>query len=326
MTTVIFGGAGFIGLNIAEHLLTRGSAVTLFDANDIPPEALDHFATLAGPLTVLRGSTQDPGSIRQAFEHPCDSVIYGAALTADARRDASDPEQIIDVNLTGFIRALRAARDAGVRRVINLSSAAAYGNAAFSDHPLHEETTHADPVGFYALTKYASEKAALRLGNLWGLDIRSVRLSGIYGRWEQKTKARDTPSPHFQVMQQALLDKPALFARHDQRDWVYAPDIATQIVTILDAAHLRFPLYNLSSGRIDSAFEWGCQLATLRPGFECRLVQGDERPTIDLFASKDRQRLDIGRLTADTDIELPFDSKQSVADYYAWSRSNPWAF
>ncbi len=326
MTTVIFGGAGFIGLNIAEHLLARGSAVTVFDASVMPPEALDHFATLPGALTVLQGSTQDTDSISQAFSGKVDGVIFGAAITAGSKRDATDPEQIIDVNLTGFIRVLRAARDAGVRRIINLSSAAAYGNAAFGDHSLNEETTAADPVSLYALTKFSSERVARRLGDLWSMDIRSVRLSGIYGRWEQITRVRDTPSPHFQIIQHAFAGKPALFARRDQRDWVYAPNIATMIVTVLDAAKLDFSLYNLSSGIVESAFDWGCKFAEHMQSFECRLVTGGETPTVDLFASEDRQPLDITRLTTDTNFEMPFNADQSVGDYYSWARTNGWAF
>lgn len=326
LNTVIFGGAGFIGLNVTEYLLERGSAVTVFDAGDMAVEARHYLSSLPGTLSVIKGSTQDPEAINLAFQQPVDGVIFGAAITAGATRDAADPEQIIDVNLTGFIRVLRAAQAAGVKRVINLSSASAYGNAAFSDQPLNEETTIADPVSLYALTKFSSERAAIRLGELWNMDIRSVRLSGIYGRWEQITSARDTPSPHFQIMRQALSGKPALFARHDQRDWVYAPNIAHLIVTILDTPKLNFSLYNLSSGLVESAYEWGRQLANFSRGFECRLIEEGETPTIDLHSSKDRQRLDIARLAADTNFAPPFRTQQTVEDYYTWAGSNGWAF
>lgn len=326
MTTVIFGGAGFVGLSIAENLLSRGSPVTVFDANDVPPKAHEYLTSLPGTFTVLRGSIQDPEAIARAFQQPVDGVIYGAAITAGATRDASDPEQIVDVNLMGFIRVLRAARDAGVRRVVNLSSAAAYGNAAFGDQPLNEETTPPDPLGLYALTKFSSERAGQRLGDLWKMDIRSVRLSAIYGRWEQVTNVRDTPSPHFQIMRLALMNKPALFARRDRRDWVYAPNIANQITAILDASTLNFSLYNLSSGCVESAFDWGCELANHKKDFECRLIRDGETPTVDLFALEDRQPLDITRLTADTDLALQFDTKESVSDYYSWACNNRWAF
>ncbi len=326
LTTIIFGGAGFVGLNIAERLLERGSAVTVFDASDIPSAALRYFETLPGSLTLIKGNIQEPESIAQAFQQPTDGVVYGAAITADAKRDAEVPEQIIDVNLTGFIRVLRAARSAGVRRVVNLSSVAAYGNSVFSDQPLNEQTTIADPASLYALTKYATERVALRLGELWKMDIRSVRLSAIYGRWEQKTNVRDTPSPQFQIMQKALSGEPALFSRRDERDWVYAPNIATMIVSILDASKLNFSLYNLSGPSVESAFDWGCQLAEQTQSFECRLIKGDEVPTIDMYSAKDRQRLDISQLTKDIDFTLPFHVGQSVSDYYAWAKNNSWAF
>lgn len=326
MTTVIFGGAGFIGLSIAETLLERGSPVTVFDSGPIPPGALESLSSLPGSLSVLRGDILDPDSIRGAFEQPVDSMIYGAAITADEKRDASDPEQIVEVNLVGFIRALRAARDGGVRRVINLSSVGAYGAAALGDGPLDEKKTKADPVSFYSITKFASERAGARLGGLWDMDVRSVRLSGVFGRWERKTHVRDTPSPHFQVMRQALKGEPALFARRDERDWVYASDVAQAVTLILDAPDLRCPLYNVSSGAMLSAFEWGRRLAGLRPGFECRLIENGETPTIDQYGPGDRQPMEIARLVADTGYAPRFDAYQSVEDYDAWARANDWAF
>lgn len=326
LTTVIFGGAGFIGLNMAEHLLEQNLSVIVFDAAPIPVEAFERLSSLPGRLTFVQGSILDPASIRSAFAKPVDSIVYGAAITADAKRDAADPEQIIEVNLVGLVHALRAARDAGVRRVINLSSVGAYGDACFGDKPLEEDATKADPISLYSLTKFGSERAGARLGHLWDMDVRSVRLSGIFGRWEQKTGVRDTPSPHFQIMQRALKGEPALFARRDQRDWTYSRDVAHAVATLIDAPDLGHGLYNMSGNGVESAFDWGQGLADIRPGFECRLIEKGETPTIDLYGPEDRQPMDISRLIADTGYVPQFNTAQSLEDFDSWARLNAWAF
>jgi UDP-glucose 4-epimerase len=323
---VVFGGSGFIGLAVAEHLLQRGSAVTVFDANPIPPQAFGYLSSLPGDLVFVLGDIRDPAMIERAFDEKVDGVVYGTAVTADAKRDANDPELIIQVNLVGFIGALRAARDSGVRRVVNLSSVGAYGDAAFGDGLLNEEATRADPVSFYALTKFGSERAGARLADLWDMDVRSVRLSGIFGPWERKTDVRDTPSPHFQVMRQALKGEPALFSRSEGRDWTYAADAAAAVAAVLDAPNPDHALYNIASGAVVSALEWGRRLAALRPGFECRRCEAGEAPTIDLYGPVDRQPMDIERLTTDFGFVPRFDAYQSVEDYDAWARGNRWAF
>ena len=84
----------------------------------------------------------------------------------DRRARRSDPETILRVNLLAQTPILIAARSSGVKRIINLSSAAAYGASAFRNVLLDEETP-CDPASLYAITKFASEKVAARLAGLW---------------------------------------------------------------------------------------------------------------------------------------------------------------
>ena len=108
--------------------------------------------------------------IKQAVEEVIaagyEAIILGAAITAGPEREAADPETILQVNLLAQTPILIAARRFGVGRIINLSSAAAYGASAFGSLPLDEETA-CDPVSLYAITKFASEKVAARLAALW---------------------------------------------------------------------------------------------------------------------------------------------------------------
>ncbi|MEM8664251.1 MAG: NAD(P)-dependent oxidoreductase, partial [Pseudomonadota bacterium] len=242
MTTVVFGGSGFVGLNIVEAALSRGDGVTVFDRTAMPAPAAEAFAKLPGRLEVVEGDVTDPQDVARAFAHGADTVVYGAAVTGGLARDREAPEATLGVNLTGFLHALRAARDAGAGRIVNLSSAGAFGDAAFRHDVLTEETP-ADPVSLYSMTKFSSERMAARMADVWGIDALSVRLSGVFGRWERKTSVRDTPSPQHQLLAAARDNRPARIPRRDNRDWIYAPDVARAVLALLDAPQLNHRLY-----------------------------------------------------------------------------------
>ncbi len=318
--TLVIGGGGFVGLNIVEHLLARGDAVRLFDLG-APPEAARAFlADLPGALEVQTGDVCSADAMARAMAGVGD-VVFGAAVTAGPERDRTAPERTLDVNLGGFLAALRAAHDAGVRRFVNLSSAGAYGAAGFhGTGPMTEDDPAADPRTVYSITKFASERMADRMGEVWGLDTVSVRLSAVFGRWERRTGVRDTPSPQMQILAAFQDGKPALIDRVDHRDWIYAPDVARAVAALLAAGTLPAPLYNVSSGRRWAVLDWGRALAAHFPGAVCRLAEPGEAATIDLFAPEDRRPLSIDRLVRDTGFAPCFDIDQSVNDYHAWAQ------
>jgi len=320
MTVLVFGGGGFVGLNIVEQLLRQGKPVILFDLEPAPENALAVLKDLPGKLTTVTGDVRDADTVASAITPDVDAVVYGAAVTAGRERDRDAPEVTLEVNLNGFLAVLRAARDAGVRRVINLSSAGAYGTAAFrGEGPLCEDDPAPDPQNIYAITKFASERVGERMAEVWGLDVINVRLSGVFGRWERQTSVRDTPSPQFQIMQALLGGKSAIVERMDNRDWIYAPDVARAICALLSATTLRHRLYNISTGCTWSVLSWGQALAAQFPGGVCRIAEAEEPGNIALHAAEDRRPLAIDRLTADLGFQCEFDVRKSVEDYHAWA-------
>ncbi len=318
MTTMIFGGAGFVGLSIAEHLLARGDRVTLVDRSMPPAAALDFLRGRGGRLEIASGDVRDVAFIRSQIVPGVRRIVWGAAITADAARDASDPEGVLGINLAALAPVLRAARDAGVDRVLNLSSVAAYGDAAFVDHPL-TETDRCEPVVLYGLTKFASERLVARLAELWQLDALSVRLAAVFGPWERKTGERDTPSALFQTARCASRGEPALLSATGNRDWVYARDVARAVVTLLDAERPRHRLYNIASGTSWTALAWAERWTRDVPTLEARLARPDEHATVDLFSSRDRAPLSIARLSEEFGWQPRFAAlEDSYRDYRSW--------
>jgi len=317
MRILIFGGTGFVGLNIAAALLTRGHAVTLFDRAGLPPAAEQDFARHAGRLTAIQGDITDRRSIEDAIAAGFEAIILGAAITAGPEREAADPEAILRVNLLAQTPILNAARRGGVGRIVNLSSAAAYGANAFGNAPLDEETS-CDPVSLYAITKFASEKVAARLAALWQCDIISVRLSAVFGPWERATGVRDTLSPQAQIFAALQGGREAILSRPGVRDWIYAPDVAEAVTLLIEAAKPKHQLYNISIGVQWSALQWGQQLAALHSGFICRLTEPGEAPTVDLHGPADRAPLSVLRLAQEFGWRARFGCADSATDLSAW--------
>ena len=314
---LIFGGTGFVGINIAAALLARGHGVTLFDRAALPPAAQRAFGGYGELLTVVQGDVTEPHSVENVIAGGYDAIILGAAITAGPARDAADPQSILQVNLLALVPILMAARRGRVGRIINLSSAAAYGAAAFR-HALLDEEMACDPVSLYAITKYASEKVAARLAALWQSDIISVRLSGVFGPWERATGLRDTPSAQMQIIAALKQRGEAVLSRPGIRDWIYAPDVADAVTLLIEATKPKHGLYNISTGREYSALQWGRELAALHRGFICRLAEPGEAPTIDLHSEADRAPLSVARMEQEFGWRARFGCADSAADLNHW--------
>src|SRR3979490_3266639 len=95
LKVLIFGGAGFVGLNIAAALLARGHGVTLFDRTGLPRAATKDFGCHADRLTAIQGDIRDRQAVDYVIAAGHDAIILGAAITAGPAREAADPESIL---------------------------------------------------------------------------------------------------------------------------------------------------------------------------------------------------------------------------------------
>ena len=316
MKIVIFGGTGFVGLNLAEVLLARGHEVTLYDRKQLPAAAERSFADYMERLTVVQGEITDVERIDALVKQGFDTIVLGAAITAGDQLERTNVSSILDVNVMAQIPILSAAIRRGVRRVINLSSASAYG-AAGQRYPVLEEETPCDPVSFYAISKFTSERSVARLAELHSGDFLSVRLSAVFGPWERIGKVRDTPSLQFQILAEFARGEPALLPAPGIKDWTYAVDAAEAVAVLIEAERPRHQLYNISSGAAWSALQWGEAFAALHPGLECRLAAPGENPVIKLHGG-DRAPMSVTRMADEFGWRARFGRAESAAAMSAW--------
>ncbi|MHC2620573.1 UDP-glucose 4-epimerase [Bradyrhizobium huanghuaihaiense] len=316
MKIVIFGGTGFVGLNLAEVLLARGHEVTLHDRSPLPPPAQRSLANYGARLKAVQGDITDADTIDALIAKGCDAIVLGAAVTAGDDLERASPARVLEINVMAQIPILQAAIRHGVRRVVNLSSASAYG-ASGARFEVLDEDTPCDPVSFYAISKFTSERSVARLAELFGGDFLSVRLSAVFGPWERPGSVRDTPSLQFQILAAFARGEPALLPAPGIKDWTYAPDAAEAVAVLIEAERPRHRLYNISSGVAWSALQWGEAFAALHPGLECRLASPGEKTVIKLHGG-DRAPMSVARMADEFGWRARFGCAESAAAMSAW--------
>lgn len=168
---LVTGGAGFIGSHLVEALLIRGDRVRI----------LDDFSTgkeenVPAGIEVLRASVADQGAVAKA----CQGVegIFHLAAYPNVQFSIEYPRETNEVNLTGTLNVLLAARDAGVKRVVYSASSAAYGDQ--ETMPLQEELKP-NPKSPYGLQKYVGEEYCRMASLFFGVETVSLRYFNVYG-------------------------------------------------------------------------------------------------------------------------------------------------
>lgn len=316
---LVIGAGGFIGVNVAEALARRGYRLVLADRID-PPQAI---RAALGDAPWHLGDVRDERFMQSIISQDLRAIVWGAALTADAQRDAAQPDAILDVNLVGLARALRLARAAGVGHVVNLGSVASFGEAAFIERPLREDDP-TDPRSLYALSKFSGERLCARFAELTGQTVTTLRLSAAFGPWERRTGARDTTSPFMRLMELAGQGEVARLERPGLRDWVYAPDVAEAVAKVIGARD-KAPhrIFHVGSGQRFSVLAWGEALAARWPGWQCRLTAQGEAPNVELHGARDRADLSVERLAGELSVRPRFGLAESVEHLDEWARAHP---
>ncbi|MFG1421766.1 NAD-dependent epimerase/dehydratase family protein [Roseixanthobacter liquoris] len=327
MGVFVTGSSGFIGLAVCEALLARGESVVGYDLAPPPPFAEAIFAGLPGRFQWIAGDARQEDALTDALAASgADRLLILAAVTADAQRERTAPRTVIDVNVGAVASAMTAAAATGIRRIVYLGSGSAYGASGRDGAPLDEATTPLRPEGLYGISKQAGEAVALRLADLYGLDLVVGRLGTCFGPWEYATSARDTPSAPFQVLRHAARGEEVVLPRPHPRDWFYGRDAAAAILALMDTPRLPHSTYNLSAGFIWSLADFCHALALRRPAMRWRLAAPTEAGNIDLYMPYDRAPMANARLRADTGFAPRHDLPAALDDYLSWwdATGGPW--
>ncbi|GJM61505.1 SDR family oxidoreductase [Persicobacter diffluens] len=189
---LVTGGAGFIGSNLVEALLPQGNQVIVLDnfatgkRENITP-FMDH-----PNFTLIEGDIRNLEVCKQAAEG-VDYILHQAAL-GSVPRSINDPITSNEVNVSGFLNMLVAARDCGVKRMVYAASSSTYG-----DHPglPKVEDKIGKPLSPYAVTKYVNELYADVFAKTYGLELIGLRYFNVFGRRQDPDGAYAAVIPKF---------------------------------------------------------------------------------------------------------------------------------
>lgn len=319
MSVLVTGGAGFVGLNIAERLVGQGETVVSFDLGLPSKAAMAEISHGSGRFVGEQGDIRDRESVLDVMRrHDVTHVVHGAAITAGVEREAHQASLIAAVNFGGAIEVLEACIERGVKRVVLLSSGSVYGTAVKAEGLLDERDDLPSPDSLYGITKHAAERTGIRYRATRGLDVVVCRLGVVFGRWEHDTGVRDTLSIPMRLTEMAEEGAHAVLPERVPDDWVYADDVAAAVCTLLTVSKVRQPLYHIGTGRRWDALRWCDLLRERHPDFSFEVTDDPAKANVGRQAPTPRPPFSIERLRADTGYEPQFREEAAVADYLAW--------
>jgi Nucleoside-diphosphate-sugar epimerases len=217
---LVTGGAGFIGSNLCEELLQQGHEVVCLDNfatghphNITPFLRNDNFKLVVGDI-------RHPEDCRKAVEG-VDYVLHEAAL-GSVPRSIKDPVTSNEVNVSGFLNMLVAARDAGVKRFVYAASSSTYGDSA--SLPKVEDVI-GKPLSPYAVTKYVNELYADVFSRTYGMECIGLRYFNVFGRRQDPNGAYAAVIPLF-VKQLIAHESPVINGDGEySRDFTYIKNV-----------------------------------------------------------------------------------------------------
>ena len=189
---LVTGGAGFIGSNLCEALLKKENKVICLDnfatgkrENIAHLSENDNFKLIEGDIRRLEDCLKATKDV--------DYVLHQAAL-GSVPRSIKDPIASNDVNVSGFLNMLVAARDNGVNRFVYAASSSTYGD---SESVPKVENIIGKPLSPYAITKYVNELYADIFSKTFGLETIGLRYFNVFGRRQDPNGAYAAVIPKF---------------------------------------------------------------------------------------------------------------------------------
>jgi UDP-glucose 4-epimerase len=267
---VVTGGAGFIGSHLVDELLRVGSRVNVIDDLSSGRKQNLQEACKREEFKFIEGSVCDLDLLNRLFKG-VDYVFHQAAVVS-VPQSIEDPKRSHEVNLTGSLNVLIAARDAGVKKVILASSSAVYGD---SPALLKQENQVPQPQSPYAVTKLATEYYSQIFRSAFGLQSLCLRYFNIYGPRQDLHSDYAAVIPRFI---QALLEgkAPTIFGDGQQtRDFVFVKDVVS--ANLAAAASSAGGIYNIASGRAISLNDLAQLLSKLTDRQDLRPHYAPER-------------------------------------------------
>ena len=238
---LVTGGAGFIGSHIVERLVREGHHVRVLD--DLSSGKESNLESFRSEIELVRGDIRDAKLVNDTMKG-VDIVFHEAAL-GSVPRSVADPLTTHEVNMTGTLNVLLAARDAGVMRVVYASSSSVYGETPVL--PKREDMTP-QPLSPYALSKLVGEHYASVFKHVYGFEVVALRYFNIFGPRQDPESQYAAVIPRFIA---ALLEGRAPVVYGDglqSRDFTYVDNVVDANLLASEADGVAGQAFNVACG------------------------------------------------------------------------------
>lgn len=272
---VLITGAGLVGCETTRLLAQQGTQVVLTDIRAPASDIVDLQGVSFERLDVL-----DAASVRDVIErHGIDRIVHTAAVLSNGMR--ADPVLGLNVNLMGTAHVLEAARQAGVARVVTISSTTVLysGFGSLGPDPITEDASlHLvtdRPRSLYAMTKLSNEYMGHLYRDLYGVSHVALRFAAVLGGHAEVQSS--VPGQMFDLLIDAArtgktltLDNP-LFQWGGTEEFVDIRDCARAIESALNAEAPDLGVYNIAHPKLWTLEETVAEVARVHGAFECHL-------------------------------------------------------
>lgn len=225
---MITGGAGFIGSNLAEHLVQSGIKVTVLD--NLLTGKMENISHLMDSdlFTFVEGDIRDFQTCKDAVVG-CTHISHQAAL-GSVPRSIDDPITSLEINISGTVNIFRAAVEEGVKRIVFASSSSVYGN----DQTLPKiENKVGEVLSPYAASKRSMELIQQAFVECYDIEILGFRYFNVFGKRQDPEGPYAAVIPKF-IMSLARGEAPVIFGDGEQsRDFTHISNVVTGNVSAL---------------------------------------------------------------------------------------------
>ena len=281
---VVTGGAGFIGANLCRTLSADPSVARVVALDDLTTGHADNLSGVDG-VDVVEGSILDVGLLARVFEG-ADAVVHLAAR-ASVPRSLEDPVATHEVNATGTLRVLEAARHAGGPQVVVASSSSVYG--ANRSLPASEDLAPL-PLSPYAASKLAAEGYCLAYARSFGLPVLVFRFFNVFGPLQRAGHAYAAVVPTFVSAALAGEPLPVHGDGRQTRDFTFVGSVVRILADAVDRGVTAAGPVNLAFGGRASLLELAAVLGDV-VGRPLTLAHGPARAGDVRDSQADQRRL-----------------------------------
>jgi UDP-N-acetylglucosamine/UDP-N-acetyl-alpha-D-glucosaminouronate 4-epimerase len=241
MKALVTGGGGFIGSNIVRALLARGHDVRVLDNFSTGIRA--NLAELDDQVQLVEGDLRSYERVHAAVRGV--EVVFHQGALPSVPRSVQDPLTTTAVNVEGTLNVLLAARDEGVRRIVNASSSSVYGNTG--ELP-RVETQAPDPISPYAVAKLAAERFCTSFSRVYGMEIVSLRYFNVFGPHQDPTSQYAAVVPRF-ISAVAAGEPVTIYGDGEQsRDFTFVDNVVDANLRAADAPKVSGEILNVATG------------------------------------------------------------------------------